>query len=121
MQTPTNGKGADVNNLLVDPGPASNGEERFDTLFRGPGGLFVERIVSHGHTTPEGMWYDMDHDEWVLVLEGEAVLGFEDGTDKRLYKGDQCFLPRGLRHRVEYTSSPCLWLAVHGELIPHVK
>lgn len=110
-----------MDNLFVDPGPAPDGEERFETLFRGPRGLFVERIVSHGQKTPDNMWYDMDHDEWVLILEGDAVLGFEDGASKRLGKGDCCFLPCGRRHRVEYTSSPCLWLAVHGELVPHEK
>jgi cupin 2 domain-containing protein len=28
----------------------------------------VESIVSHGHTTPEGFWYDQDWAEWVVVL-----------------------------------------------------
>ncbi len=38
----------------------------------------LERIVSKGHITPEGQWYDQDMEEWVLLLKGEAVLKFEE-------------------------------------------
>lgn len=104
-------------NLFFDPGPAPDGLERFEPLLRGPAGFLVERIVSHGQTTPEGDWYDQERDEWVLVLEGEASLRFEDGSGVTLLRGDWYFLPRAKRHRVEHTSSPCLWLAVHGNLL----
>ncbi len=30
--------------------------------------LRIERIVSHGHASPEGFWYDQDEHEWVVVL-----------------------------------------------------
>lgn len=88
--------------------------ERFDPVLTGEGGLLVERIVSHGHVTPEGTWYEQERDEWVVVLEGEAALGYEDGSKLFLGKGNHAFLPKGVRHRVTYTSSPCIWLAVHG-------
>lgn len=29
----------------------------------------MERIVSQGHASPEGFWYDQDQNEWVMVLE----------------------------------------------------
>lgn len=58
--------------------------------------------------------YDQDHDEWVLVLQGQAALAFEDGTEAALAAGDHLFLPRHVKHRVTRTSSPCVWLAVHG-------
>ncbi len=38
----------------------------------------IERIVSHGHASPEGFWYDQDQHEWVVVLKGAARLRFED-------------------------------------------
>lgn len=91
-----------------------NSEEYFEPLLTGAHGLLVERIVSYGHSTPDGTWYDQDKDEWVVILEGEAVLAYEDGTTRALRKGDHVFLPRHLKHRVAYTSSPCIWLAVHG-------
>ena len=36
----------------------------------------LQRIISQGHTTPEGEWYDQDRDEWVMLVSGEAVLSF---------------------------------------------
>ena len=40
----------------------------------------IERIISHGHASPEGFWYDQGQHEWVVVLKGAARLRFEDGT-----------------------------------------
>lgn len=99
-----------------DLGP--DGEEWFEPLLDGPDGLLVERIVSHGQTTPEGQWYDQDRDEWVLVAEGTARIGFDDGREVTLNRGDHLFLPRRVRHRVLHTSRPCVWLAIHGGLSP---
>ena len=94
-------------------------DEFFETFLKGPGSLRVERIISHGHTTPDGQWYDQDQDEWVMVLEGNAKIGYPDGSEVSLQKGDHCLLPKHTRHRVVATSSPCIWLAMFGDaLIP---
>ncbi len=79
-------------------------------------GVRIERIVSRGHATPEGSWYDQDHDEWVIVLQGEGRVGYEDGRGVRLGPGDSLMLPAHCRHRVVSTSSHpvCIWLALHG-------
>lgn len=90
-------------------------QEHFEPLLAGGHGLLVERIVSYGHTTPDGTWYDQDRDEWVAVLEGEAVIAYADGTELFLAEGSHVFLPKHTRHRVARTSSPCIWLAIHGE------
>ncbi|MDR2801386.1 MAG: cupin domain-containing protein [Desulfovibrio sp.] len=101
-------------NLLALPaGARPDGEELFETLLRG-GGIRLERIISRGQTSPEGFWYDQAGDEWVLVLDGEAEIARADGSVIRLSRGDSLFLPKGMRHRVVYTSDPCLWLALHG-------
>jgi cupin 2 domain-containing protein len=76
----------------------------------------IERIVSHGHASPEGFWYDQDQHEWVIVLKGAARLQFED--DKRqveMKPGDFMNIPAHRRHRVEWTTpdEPTIWLAVH--------
>ncbi len=105
-----------MENLLDIPahaGPAF--PEYFEALLAGPRGLLLERIISHGHSTPPGEWYDQGRDEWVLLLEGEAVLAFEDGSSIALGKGGHVFLPRHVKHRVAFTSAPCVWLALHGE------
>ncbi|MDR1490465.1 MAG: cupin domain-containing protein, partial [Desulfovibrio sp.] len=101
-------------NLLVLPAEARpEGEEFFETLLRG-GGVRLERIISRGQTSPEGFWYDQTVDEWVLVLDGEAEIAGADGSVIRLSRGDGLFLPKGVKHRVVYTSDPCVWLALHG-------
>ena len=107
-----------MKNLFCVPGTVrlQDSKEYFESCVQGRDGLLVERIVSCGHTTPEGEWYDQERDEWVAVLEGEATLLFEDGREMALGRGDHVFLPRRIRHKVVHTSSPCIWLAVHGNL-----
>ena len=80
--------------------------------------ILIERIISTGQTTPLGKWYDQDKDEWVILLQGEAILSYEDGSQIKLSSGDYLFIPAHQKHRVEYTSiePPCIWLAVHGDL-----
>lgn len=90
-------------------------DEFFETLLSGNSDLRMERIISHGHSTPEGRWYDQDQDEWVAILRGEARIEFEDGRKISLAEGDTLFLPKRQRHRVAYTSAPCVWLAVFGD------
>lgn len=90
-------------------------EELVDVLCEQPG-LRIERIVSTGQITPDGHWYDQDHDEWVLVVKGRARLRIEGETDDRaLEEGDYIFLPAHCRHRVAWTRSqpPTVWLAIH--------
>ena len=31
----------------------------------------IERIISTGHASPDGFWYDQNEAEWVIVLKGE--------------------------------------------------
>jgi cupin 2 domain-containing protein len=76
----------------------------------------VERIVSRGHATPAGEWYDQDTNEWVVVLRGAALLRFEDEpTPRTLSPGDAIDIPAHRRHRVDWTppDEPTIWLAVH--------
>ena len=94
--------------LLPDPGA-----EQFVELLSRPG-LRIERIVSAGQTSPPGFWYDQPQAEWVLVLEGEARLAFEDEPMPRLLKaGDFVDIAPHRRHRVVSTAAPTVWLAVH--------
>lgn len=106
-----------MDNIFRMPDTYSPTDEEFlETLLTGADGFRVERIISHGHTTPQGQWYDQDEDEWVVVLHGDACIAYEDGTESRLFGGDHLFLPRRLKHRVSHTSSPCVWLAVFGDM-----
>jgi cupin 2 domain-containing protein len=58
----------------VPPGTVGPpGEEEVQELVR-DGKLRIERIVSRGHASPPGFWYDQPEHEWVMVLGGRAVL-----------------------------------------------
>jgi len=75
----------------------------------------IERIVSKGHASPPGFWYDQENDEWVMLLEGAARLLFADGNPPiSLKSGDHMFIPAHSRHRVEWThpDQKTIWLAV---------
>jgi cupin 2 domain-containing protein len=73
----------------------------------------IERIISTGHASPPGFWYDQAESEWVVVLRGEAVLAIEDET-QTMRPGDYVLIPPHRKHRVNSTSltEPTVWLAV---------
>ncbi len=79
--------------------------------------LKVERIVSRGHCTPAGQWYDQAWDEWVLLLQGEAILAYADGRTVNMKSGDYLLIPAHTLHRVEWTQldANTIWLAIHFE------
>jgi cupin 2 domain-containing protein len=94
--------------------PARLPKELVETLAEGKH-VRIERIVSTGHGSPEGFWYDQEEIEWVVVLKGEAKLLFEgDAQPIHLKPGDHLTIPAHRRHRVEWTTTkePTLWLAV---------
>lgn len=94
--------------------PTSLTEELTEMLAEGSD-VRVERIVSTGHASPEGFWYDQEMDEWIVVLRGEALVQFEGEAEPlRLKPGDYVNIPAHRRHRVEWTSpdEPTVWLAV---------
>ena len=76
----------------------------------------IERIVSRGHCSPDGFWYDQDRNEWVLLLSGRAgLLLAGDDNIVELQPGDYLNIPAHVKHRVEWTDpdQPTIWLAVH--------
>ena len=93
--------------------PSHLDEEEFKDLLNKPG-LRIERIVSRGQTSESDFWYDQREDEWVVLLEGEAIIEYADGEKDELAKGDYVFIPAMKKHRVTYTSTEpaCVWLAV---------
>jgi cupin 2 domain-containing protein len=93
-------------------------EELFTTLLDAAN-VRIERIVSHGHESAEGFWYDQHQHEWIVVLQGAAKLRFE-GEEQlvEMKTGDYMNIPAYKKHQVEWTtlSEPTIWLAVfYGE------
>src|SRR5205085_676573 len=44
-------------------------KELVQTLIRAAD-VRIERIISHGHASPDGFWYDQPQHEWVIILKG---------------------------------------------------
>jgi cupin 2 domain-containing protein len=93
--------------------PASLPDELFSTLIEGTG-FRVERIVSQGHSSPEGFWYDQTQHEWIALLKGAAILQFENKT-LHLKPGDSITIRAHQKHRVAWTPPHeiTIWLAIH--------
>ena len=90
-------------------------EEVFETIAGSPD-IRIERIVSLGHSSPPGFWYDQPLDEWVIVLRGAArIVIDQEQRVLHLGPGDHVVLPAHVRHRVEWTDprEHTVWLAVH--------
>ncbi len=87
-------------------------DELLTTLLKAAN-IRIERIVSHGHVSPDGFWYEQNEHEWVIVLKGAATLRFED-CSQNMKPGDFVNIPAHKRHRVEWTTpdEPTIWLAV---------
>ncbi len=90
-------------------------EELVEVLASGKG-CRIERIVSRGHSSPDGFWYDQSQDEFVVLLKGGAGLRFEDEPECRTLKpGGYVHISAHRRHRVVWTEEgvETVWLAVH--------
>ena len=93
--------------------PSDLSEEVFETLLQNKN-IRIERIISYGQSSPEEGWYDQDEHEWVLLLEGEALLAFEDESEVHLRAGDYCNIAAHTKHKVLCTKekTKTLWLAI---------
>lgn len=75
----------------------------------------IERIISQGHASTPTEWLDEQTNEWVIVLQGEAVLLFDNASSVTLKTGDYINIPAHTKHKVEWTTSDTetIWLAIH--------
>jgi cupin 2 domain-containing protein len=99
---------------LLEPIPADLPHEITDVLVRSRD-VKIERIVSKGHCSPAGFWYDEPQNEWVLLVKGEARIRFEQGdVIVRLTPGCYLNISAHEKHRVEWTADDqeTIWLAV---------
>lgn len=75
----------------------------------------IERIVSRGHHSAPGFWYDQNDNEWVLLIKGAATLRFAAGDHVlHLTPGMYVNIEAHQKHRVEWTAADeeTVWLAV---------
>jgi cupin 2 domain-containing protein len=100
-------------NLPTPPCPAP-GQEITTLLAQGPGWR-LERIHSCEASSPEGFWYEQAEQEWVTLVQGSALLQFEDEPMARsLSRGDVLLIEPHRRHRVLATDPApgSVWLAL---------
>lgn len=73
----------------------------------------IERIVSNGQTSKKEFWYTQEENEFILLLQGDAILEFED-KEIELKQGDYLEVKAKVKHRVKYTNidKPTIWLAI---------
>jgi mannose-6-phosphate isomerase-like protein (cupin superfamily) len=79
----------------------------------------IERIISDGHKSPIDSWYNQKEDEYVILLQGQAELLFEENQKIVMVPGDYLVIPANKKHRVEFTSKneKTIWLAIHYKKI----
>jgi cupin 2 domain-containing protein len=103
------------NENLYDNIPAVLPDELFTSIHRADH-FRIERIVSQGQSSPDDFWYDQDEHEWILVLEGSAVVQIEGEPEPlQLHRGSYMNIPAHKKHRVVQTSQTeqTIWLAIH--------
>jgi len=93
--------------------PENLTEELLDVLIKNEN-IKVERIISKGHKSPAGFWYDQEQSELVLLLKGSAKLRFENELVE-LNSGDYINIPAHKKHRVDWTDhgTETIWLAIY--------
>lgn len=85
--------------------------EELTTILAESGNVRIEWIISTGQTSD---WYDQDETEFVALINGSAVIEFENDRSVAMSTGDTLIILPRERHRVSYTTSepPCVWLCV---------
>ena len=73
----------------------------------------IERIISPAHFVSD--WFDQDENEYVILLQGQAVLEYEDGVKVELTAGNSLIIAAHQKHRLVDTSEEplCIWMCVH--------
>lgn len=95
---------------LDSGGAAPAAGEKVAVLVSMPGAV-VKHILSAASSRPVS--YLQDHDEWVVVLSGGALL--EVGEEAcALSSGDWVLLPAGVPHAVMATEQGTAWITVHA-------
>lgn len=108
----------DVQNILADI-PAQLPQELFTSLLSNEQ-FEIKRIVSRGHANAKDEWYDQAHDEWLILIQGEATLEFAGQADfTKLRAGDYLLIAAHSKHRVAWTTPDIdsIWLVVNFEPI----
>jgi cupin 2 domain-containing protein len=92
--------------------PACLPQEMIETIIK-TDSIRIERIISQGHKSEPGFWYDQCENEWVMLLQGIATLEFEKDS-LQLLPGDYINIPAHCKHRIAATDDnlKTIWLTI---------
>ena len=101
-------------NNIFETIPDNIETEVFEELIKSDN-VRIERIISKGHKSPASGWYDQDNNEWILVVQGEAILLFADESSVKMKAGDYLNIMAHKKHKVEWTDPniETIWLTIH--------
>ena len=99
-----------MNIFEIEKLPSMKEDEIIDIL-RESGDIKIERIISTGQVSD---WMVQEKKEYVLLLQGNTVIEFND-KKVEMKAGDTLFIEKRERHRVTYTSENpcCIWFCIH--------
>ncbi|NEO84152.1 MAG: cupin domain-containing protein [Spirulina sp. SIO3F2] len=105
----------EINNIFASI-PSEMNDEIFEVIAQNSV-VKIERIISYGHRSPASGWYDQIQHEWVMVVQGTAILEFEGDEAVTLQAGDYLNIPAHTKHKVTWTTPDMetIWLAIHYE------
>jgi cupin 2 domain-containing protein len=98
-----------IENIQQFQSSLPSNSELFHTLLKLPN-IHIELIESC--SLRDGELYNQEHDEWILLLDGKALVQINSDTIT-LHKGDYLLIQKGVPHRVLFTSKRTRWLAIH--------
>lgn len=81
--------------------PSEINDEIFELIAQNSA-VKIERIISHGHCSPASGWYDQSQQEWVMVVQGLAILEFEAGESITLKAGSYLNIPAHVKHKLDH-------------------
>ncbi|XPV68687.1 MAG: cupin domain-containing protein [Halarcobacter sp.] len=101
---------------IFDSLPIDKENEKFFEIFKNEN-IRIEKIVSNGQKSLENFWYDQKENEFILLLQGDAILEVIENNDIKEIKlktGDYLDIKAHVKHRVAYTSESktTIWLAI---------
>lgn len=102
-------------NNFFDYLPHEVPEEIFECLIDSKS-IKIEKIISKGQITADNAYYNQDRNEWLILLQGEAIISFKEPLKEiSMNVGDYLLIPAHQLHRVEWTPTDkiTLWLAIH--------
>jgi cupin 2 domain-containing protein len=103
-----------MSNNIFSGIPENIPEEIIETIISSEK-MSIERIISKGHRSSEGFWYNQEKNEWVILLKGAARIRIENQDESvNMKPGDHIHIPAHCRHRIEWTDPDrtTIWIAV---------